>query len=162
MKGIPIDSKDTRNLLMIREHMMRALALANEASACGEVPVGAVIVCEGKIIAEAHNEVEHQKTPCAHAEMLALQRAVAHVGDKFLARAHMYVTLEPCAMCAQAISHARVARLYFGAYDPKSGGVEHGARVYDHSTCHSKPEVVGGVCEREAMAVLTDFFQKLR
>ncbi|USO01935.1 MAG: nucleoside deaminase [Alphaproteobacteria bacterium] len=142
--------------------MVRALTLAKEAAACGEVPVGAVIVCEGVIIAEARNAVEQQKNVCAHAEMLALQRASSQLGEKFLLKAHMYVTLEPCAMCAAAISYARIARLYFGAYDPKSGGVEHGARVYDHQTCHSKPEIVGGICEREATTMLSDFFQKLR
>lgn len=147
---------------MIREYMDKALSLAKEAAAAGEVPVGAVVVRDGQVLAAARNRVEEQKNVCAHAEFLALQEAMKALGDKFLNGAELYVTLEPCAMCAQAIAHARVAKVVFGAYDPKSGGVEHGARVFDHDTCHHKPEVVGGVAEQEANKLLKTFFQELR
>lgn len=147
---------------MIREYMDKALSLAKEAAAAGEVPVGAVVVRDGQVLAAARNRVEEQKNACAHAELLALQGAMKALGDKFLTGAELYVTLEPCAMCAQAISHARVAKVVFGAYDPKSGGVEHGARVFDHDTCHHKPEIVGGVAEQEANKLLKTFFQELR
>ncbi len=147
---------------MIREYMTRALELAQSAADAGEVPVGAVVVCNGGVIGTAYNRVEEMKNACAHAELLALQAAMREIGDKYLSNASIYVTLEPCAMCAQAIAHARVAQVIFGAYDPKSGGVEHGARVFDHDTCHHKPEVIGGVCEKEANHLLKQFFQELR
>lgn len=147
---------------MIREYMHNALQLAKTAAALGEVPVGAIVVRKGNVLAQAHNQVEALRNSCAHAELLALQEAMHVVGDKYLSDADLYVTLEPCAMCAQAIAHARVARVIFGAYDPKSGGVEHGAKVFDHKTCHHKPEVIGGVSESEANQLLKAFFHDRR
>ncbi len=144
--------------------MQLALAEARAAALRGEVPVGAVIVdaASGNPIAAAGNLTEERNDPTAHAEMLAIKAAAATQGAPRLENCHIYVTLEPCAMCAAAISFARLQRLYFGAYDPKSGGVEHGAKVFDHDTCHHKPEVVGGVNETEAAALLQDFFKERR
>jgi tRNA(Arg) A34 adenosine deaminase TadA len=140
-----------------------ALAEAREAAARGEVPVGAVVTArDGTLLARAGNEVEARRDPSAHAELLALREAAARTADKHLAGATLWVTLEPCAMCAQAASLFRVARLVFGAYDPKSGGVEHGARVFAHPQCHHAPEVVGGVREEEAAALLRGFFAARR
>lgn len=140
-----------------------ALALEQAEAACarGEVPVGAVIVRDGQVIAAAGNRVEELGDPTAHAEMLAIRQAVA-VGDKRLDDCDLYVTLEPCPMCAAAISLARVRRLYFGAYDPKGGGVEHGAKVFDHPTCHHRPEVYGGLEESRAAYLLRNFFAARR
>ena len=146
------------------EFMQMALDEARAAARRGEVPVGAVIVnpARGEVLAKAGNRVEELSDPTQHAELIAIRLAVAKAGMARLEGCDIYVTLEPCAMCAQAISLARVRRLYFGAYDPKSGGVEHGARVYDHATCHHKPEVIGGMVETEAGALLADFFRALR
>lgn len=141
--------------------MALALEQAEAASARGEVPVGAVIVRGGQVIAAAGNRVEELGDPTAHAEMLAIRQAAA-MGDKRLEDCDLYVTLEPCPMCAAAISLARVRRLYFGAYDPKGGGVEHGAKVFDHPTCHHRPEVYGGLEERRAALLLRDFFAARR
>jgi tRNA(adenine34) deaminase len=139
--------------------MLQALQQAHTAFDLDEIPVGAVIVGpEQEILAQAHNEVEQRKNPTAHAELLAIQQACQKLGSKFLQGYSLYVTLEPCAMCAQAISLARVSRLYFGAYDRKSGGVEHGPCVYTHPTCHFKPEVYGGIMERECQELLSRFF----
>ncbi len=132
-----------------------ALEEAAKAAAEGEVPVGAVL-------ARAHNGVEALRDPTAHAELLVLQEAARRLGEKRLTEADLYVTLEPCPMCAGAISLARLRRLYFGAYDPKSGGVEHGPRVFEQSTCHHRPEVVGGVEERAAARLLRTFFAARR
>ncbi len=141
--------------------MQHALALAHTAAELGEVPIGAVITdAAGTIIARAHNEVEATQDPTQHAEMLAISRALAHTGQKYLDGCALYVTLEPCAMCAGAIAHARLSRLYFGAYDPKSGGTEHGAQVLSHS--HHKPEIIGGLMESDCAALLKDFFSGLR
>ncbi len=142
--------------------MQHALLEAQQAFASGEVPIGAVVAREGAVIAAAHNLVESRKDIAAHAEILALQRAAQIVGDWRLENCDMYVTLEPCAMCAQAISYARIRRLYFGAYNPKGGGVDHGARIFTHPTCLHKPEVIGGVEETAAQELLTRFFKDVR
>ena len=140
-----------------------ALEEARAAAARGEVPVGAV-VCDasGAVLARAGNRVEEERDPSAHAEMLALREAARRRGAKHLAGCVLHVTLEPCAMCAGAASLFRVARVAFGAYDPKSGGVEHGARVFAHPQCHHAPEIIGGVREAEASALLRSFFEGLR
>jgi tRNA(Arg) A34 adenosine deaminase TadA len=143
--------------------MVRALAEARAAAARGEVPVGAVVTdAAGRVLAAAGNEVEARHDPSAHAEMLALRAAAAAAGDKVLPGATLWVTLEPCPMCAAAASFFRVRRVVFGAYDPKGGGVEHGPRLYAQPTCHHAPEVVGGVRESEAGALLREFFAALR
>ena len=141
-----------------------ALGEARAASGRGEVPVGAVIVDSdtGKIIASAGNRTEEDNDPTAHAEILAIRNATSTQGQTRLENFDLYVTLEPCAMCAAAISLARVRRLYFAAYDPKSGGVEHGAKVFEHATCHHKPEVIGGLNESEAAELLKEFFKEKR
>jgi tRNA(adenine34) deaminase len=146
------------------DYMQIALEEARAAGRRGEVPVGAVVVnpARDEVLAKAGNRVEELSDPTQHAEMIAIRLAAAKAGNPKLLGCDIYVTLEPCAMCAQAISLARLRRLYFGAYDPKSGGVEHGARVYDHATCHHKPEVIGGLVETEAGALLADFFRALR
>ena len=140
--------------------MEKALEQARLAAASGEVPVGAVLIDSenGEVLAADHNRVEALHDPLAHAELLVLQSAARRLGEKRLPAADLYVTLEPCPMCAGAISLARVRRLYFGAYDPKGGGVEHGARVFEQPTCHHRPEVFGGIAEREAGQLLRDFF----
>lgn len=144
--------------------MNRALALAREAAAAGEVPVGAVIVDgrSGRVLAETRNRMEETRDPTAHAEMLAIRQACAGVDAARLENADLYVTLEPCAMCAAAISFARVRRLYFGAYDPKGGGVDHGPRIFQQPTCHHRPEVYGGIAETRAAQLLRDFFRSRR
>lgn len=140
-----------------------ALEQARAAAARGEVPVGAVVTdAAGRILAVAGNEVEARRDPSAHAEMLALRAAAQRLGDKLLPEATLTVTLEPCAMCAQAIAFFRVKRLVFGAYDPKGGAVEHGPRLFGQPTCHHAPDVVGGVREGEAGALLKAFFLALR
>jgi tRNA(adenine34) deaminase len=136
-----------------------ALEQARLAAARGEVPVGAVVVAaDGTVVSRAGNMVEASNDASAHAELLALRGAAAARGAKWLTDCDLVVTLEPCPMCAQAISLFRIRRLVFGAYDPKSGGVEHGARVFDAASCHHRPEVVGGVREAEAAALLRGFF----
>lgn len=144
--------------------MDRALELAREAAAAGEVPVGAVIVdaATGRVIAEARNRTEADNDPSAHAELLAIREACRKAGAPRLENADLYVTLEPCPMCAAAISFARVRRLYFGAYDPKGGGVEHGPRIFEQPTCHHRPEVVGGIAETDAGDLLKAFFKERR
>ena len=140
-----------------------ALDLARTAAQRGEVPVGAVIVdSEGNVVAQAYNLTEKLKDPTAHAEMLAIREACKQLDRERLVDCDMYVTLEPCPMCAQAISNARIRRLYFGAYDEKSGGVENGARIFNQSSCHHKPEVYGGIDESACSALLKDFFRQLR
>ena len=142
--------------------MQQALAEARAAGERGEVPVGAVIVQNGTIIAAAGNEVEGSSLASAHAEVLAIQRASAALGQKWLQDCDLYVTLEPCPMCAGAISLARLRRVYYGAADPKSGGVDHGPRVFSQSTCHHAPEVIAGVVETECSALLKAFFADRR
>ncbi len=143
--------------------MSLALEQAGLAAAAGEVPVGAVIVdAEGTVLAVAHNRVETPPDPSGHAEILALRAAAKRLGTPRLTDCDLYVTLEPCAMCAQAIAHARIRRLVFGAYDPKGGGVEHGPRIFQQPTCHHRPETVGGVEERAAGDLLRRFFHERR
>ncbi len=144
--------------------MDRALALAEAAGEAGEVPVGAVIVEaeSGNLLAEAANRTERDADPTAHAEMLAIRAASRVRGRPRLSGCDLYVTLEPCPMCAQAISFARIRRLYFGAADPKGGGVENGARVFEKPSCHHRPEVYGGIGEVRAAALLRDFFRERR
>jgi len=144
------------------EPMKHALALAREAGAAGEVPVGAVVVKDGRVIATAANATRTGRDPTAHAEIVAIRAAAAALGQERLEGCDLWVTLEPCAMCAGAIAHARIARLYYAAPDPKGGGVEHGARVFDHPTCHHRPEVYAGLGEAEAAALLRDFFRERR
>jgi tRNA(adenine34) deaminase len=143
--------------------MTLALAEAERAAALGEVPVGAVLVdAAGTVLAASGNRVETARDPTAHAEMLVLRAAAAGRGEPRLLDCDLYVTLEPCPMCAAAIALARVRRLYFGAYDPKSGGVEHGPRIFDQPTCHHRPEVYGGIDERRVGALLRAFFRARR
>jgi tRNA(adenine34) deaminase len=141
--------------------MRLALAEAERAAARGEVPVGAVLVEERVVLAAAGNRVEELGDPTAHAEMLVIRAATRRRGPR-LEGCDLYVTLEPCAMCAAAVSFARIRRLYFGAYDPKMGGVEHGARVFARRTCHHWPEVIGGIEETAAIALLKGFFSRRR
>ncbi len=145
-----------------RSHMEAALAEARDAAARGEVPVGAVIVRGGEVIASAGNRMRELTDPTAHAEMLAIRAAAAALGSERLTGCDLYVTLEPCPACAGAIAAARIARLYYGAADPKSGGVAHGPRVFDHPQAHHTPEVYGGIGEAEAAAILKDFFKARR
>ena len=140
-----------------------ALEEARAAAARGEVPVGAVVTdAAGTVLARAGNAVEARHDPSAHAELLALRAATAARGAKLLADCTLTVTLEPCPMCAQAASFFRVKRVVFGAYDPKGGGVEHGARIFAAASCHHAPEVVGGVREAECASLLRDFFAARR
>lgn len=145
-------------------YMEMAIAEARAAAGRGEVPVGAVVVeaASGRVLARAGNRVEADSDPTGHAELLALRTAAAAAGAPRLPDCDLYVTLEPCAMCAQAISFARIRRLYFGAYDAKGGGVEHGARIFGQPTCHHAPEVVGGLEEASCAALLQDFFSVRR
>ena len=142
--------------------MALALDEARRAAAEGEVPVGAVLVLDGAVVASGRNATRATSDPTAHAEIVAIRRAAAALGQERLAGADLYVTLEPCTMCAAAISLARIRRLYFGAPDPKGGGVEHGARVFGQPTCHHAPEVYGGLREEEAAALLRAFFAERR
>ncbi len=147
-----------------KHYMKQALIEAIAAAQRGEVPVGAVIVdgLTGEVIAVAGNETEAAADPTAHAEILAIQRACKIKGAARLPECDLYVTLEPCPMCATAISFARLRRVYFGAYDPKSGGVDHGPQIYNHSSCHHKPEVYGGIDEQECAGLLKKFFKERR
>ena len=143
--------------------MARALAEAQAAEARGEVPVGAVITGpDGAILAAAGNLTRTTNDPTAHAEVLAIREACAKIGSERLRDCDLYVTLEPCPMCAGAISFARIRRLYYGAADPKGGGVEHGARVFNQPTCNHAPEVYAGIDEERAGALLKAFFEAKR
>src|SRR6476646_10859844 len=143
--------------------MERALQQAHAAAERGEVPIGAVIVGpDGTVLAEAGNRTEADRDPTAHAELLAIRAAAARLGAPRLVDCDLYVTLEPCPMCAQAISFARIRRVYYGAADPKGGGIEHGPRIFSQPTCHHRPEVYGGIAEREAGELLRAFFQARR
>jgi len=144
------------------EPMRAALDGAVAAAAHGEVPVGAVVVHQGKVIATAANAPRTLHDPTAHAEMLAIREAARLLGRERLEDCDLWVTLEPCAMCAGAIAHARIARLYYGASDPKGGAVEHGPRFFAQPTCHHRPEVYPGIGEDEAGALLRDFFRERR
>lgn len=143
--------------------MPQALDEARAAAARGEVPVGAVIVsAHGEILAAAGNETREGHDPTAHAEILAIRRACSGIRSERLTNCTLWVTLEPCPMCAAAIAHARIARLYYGASDPKSGGIETGPRLYDHPNLHHKPEIITGIEENECRKILKDFFQLKR
>lgn len=146
----------------MKEFLEAAFAEAAAASARGEVPVGAVVVRDRQIVAAAGNRVIELADPTAHAEMLVLRAAAAQLGVARLDDCDLYVTLEPCAMCAAAMALAHVRRLCFAAYDPKGGGVEHGARIFDQRTCHHRPEVIGGLDERRAAEMLRTFFAERR
>ncbi len=142
--------------------MRAALAAAEAAAAAGEVPVGAVVLLNGSIVATGANAPRALRDPTAHAEMLAIRAAAHALGRDRLEDCDLWVTLEPCAMCAGAIAHARIARLYYGASDPKGGAVEHGPRLFGQPTCHHRPEVYPGIGEAEAGALLRDFFRSRR
>ena len=147
-----------------KSYIQIAVDEAKKAGSRGEVPVGAVLVdsANDSIVAAAGNCVENLSDPTAHAELLAIQKAGRELERTRLQGCDLYVTMEPCPMCAQAISFARIRRLYFGAYDPKGGGVEHGARIFQQSTCHHHPEVYGGIEEEICSALLRGFFNKKR
>jgi tRNA(adenine34) deaminase len=149
---------------MTEGFMDRALAEAQAAAEAGEVPVGAVLVdgASGEIVAAAHNRVERDHDPTAHAEMLAIRAAARRLGAKRLEGLDMYVTLEPCPMCAQAIAFARLRRLYWAASDPKAGGVENGPRIFAQAGCNHSPELYGGIGEAAAAGLLRDFFKARR
>lgn len=149
--------------MSFRSHMSTALGEARAAALRGEVPVGAVVVDPaGRIVAQAGNRTRELNDPTAHAEILAIRAACAAAGSERLPGHALHVTLEPCAMCASAIAAARIARLYFGAADPKSGGVAHGARVFAHPQCHHRPEIYDGIAATEAEALITAFFRARR
>lgn len=142
--------------------MQIALKEARAAGARGEVPVGCAIVRDGNVVARAGNRTIVDRDPTAHAELIAIRAAAAALGSQRLTECDLYVTLEPCAMCATAMSFARIRRLYFGAPDPKGGAVEHGVRFFAAPTCHHRPEVYGGINESESAAILKNFFQARR
>ncbi|QFT92459.1 tRNA-specific adenosine deaminase [Roseovarius sp. THAF9] len=149
--------------MTFKSHMDTALAEARAAGARGEVPVGAVVADPaGRIVAQAGNRTRELSDPTAHAEILAIRAACAAVGSERLPGHSLTVTLEPCAMCATAIANARIARLYYGAADPKSGGVTQGARIFTHAQTHHAPEIYDGINATEAEALLKDFFKSLR
>ncbi|MCD9148919.1 nucleoside deaminase [Pseudophaeobacter flagellatus] len=152
-----------RKPAMFTSHMETALAEARAAAARGEVPVGAVLVAPGgQVVASAGNRTRALSDPTAHAEILVLRAACAAAGAERLPGHDLYVTLEPCAMCAAAIAAARIRRVYYGASDPKSGGVAHGACVFSHPQAHHAPEVYEGIAELEAAEILRDFFAARR
>jgi tRNA(adenine34) deaminase len=144
--------------------MQLALLEAEKAFSLDEVPVGAVIVDahSGEVITSSHNEMAGRSDPTAHAELLAIQKACHSLDQGRLENCDIYVTLEPCPMCAQALSFARIRRLYFGAYDPKGGGVDHGAKVFNAPSCHHRPEVIGGLEEEACSSLLKKFFEGKR
>jgi tRNA(adenine34) deaminase len=142
--------------------MQLALDEARAAGACGEVPVGCVIVRAGEVVGRAGNRTLADKDPTAHAELLAIRQAAAALKSERLSDCDLYVTLEPCAMCATAMSFARIRRLYFGAADPKGGAVENGVRFFAQATCHHRPEVYGGIHESESAELLREFFAARR
>jgi len=142
--------------------MELALAQAKAAAAAGEVPVGCVVVQAGRVIAQAQNRTLADRDPTAHAELIAIRAAAQALGSERLTECDLHVTLEPCAMCAAAISFARVRRLYYGAADPKGGAVENGVRFFASPTCHHRPEIYAGIGEAEAAALLREFFRARR
>ncbi|MCC6828780.1 MAG: nucleoside deaminase [Novosphingobium sp.] len=144
------------------EPMRIALAEAGKAVSAGEVPIGAVVVRDGAVIAAAHNAPRGLADPTAHAEVLAIRAAASVLGSDRLEGCELWVTLEPCAMCAGAIAHARIARLYYGAPDAKGGAVEHGARIFEHAQCLHRPEVYSGIGESESASLLRSFFRARR
>ena len=148
---------------MFASHMDRALAEARAAAARGETPVGAVLSApDGAVLAADGNRIRELRDPTAHAELLVIRAGAAALGSERLTGCGLTVTLEPCPMCAGAISFARIARLWYGAADPKGGGVEHGPRVFSHPTCHHRPEIYSGIAESACAGLLTDFFKTLR
>lgn len=149
-------------LAQARQMMEAALDLARLAADAGEVPVGAVVVKDGQIIGRGGNRPIAGHDPTAHAEIVALREAAAALGTDRLTGCDLWVTLEPCAMCAGAIAHSRIARLYYGASDPKGGAVEHGPRLFEQQTVHHKPEVYGGISETECADLLRTFFRNRR
>jgi tRNA(adenine34) deaminase len=162
-RGVDATGKgDARVLMTESPFMPAAIAQAKDAAAVGEVPVGCVILRAGTIIARARNRTLADHDPTAHAEMLAIRAAAAALGSERLIDCDLYVTLEPCTMCAAAISFARIRRLYYGAVDPKGGAVESGARFFSAPTCHHRPEVYGGIAEAEAGELLKEFFKARR
>jgi tRNA(adenine34) deaminase len=162
MKADPNKSDPNKSDPKKTDPMGLAFAAARAAGDRGEVPVGAVVVCKGEVIAEAGNRVLIDKDPTAHAEILAIRAACRERESERLVDCDLYVTLEPCAMCATAISFARLRRLYFAAADPKGGAVEHGPRFFSQPTCHHAPEVYGGLRESEAAEMLRAFFRERR
>jgi len=144
------------------EPMQHALNAAQAAADAGEVPIGAVVVRDGAVIATGRNAPRGSHDPTSHAEIEAIRAAARLLGNERLEGCELWVTLEPCAMCAGAISHARIARLYYAASDPKGGAVEHGARVFDHAQCLHRPEVYAGIGEAEAAELLRGFFRDRR
>ncbi|MBT2188977.1 nucleoside deaminase [Sphingobium nicotianae] len=144
------------------EPMRLALAAAQAAAQAGEVPIGAVVTREGRVVATGENRNRRDNDPTAHAEIVAIRAACAALGTDRLTGCDLWVTLEPCAMCAGAIAHARIARLYYGAPDPKGGGVDHGARVFARPQCHHRPELFSGLGEEAAAALLRGFFAERR
>jgi tRNA(adenine34) deaminase len=147
---------------MSKSFMDQALDLARAAAAAGEVPVGCVVVRGGEVIGRGANRTLTDRDPTAHAEILAIRQAAEALGSERLTDCDLYVTLEPCTMCAGAISFARIRRLYYGAADPKGGAVDNGVRFFASPTCHHRPEVYAGIGEREASALLKDFFAARR
>jgi len=152
----------TEPVMPTHTFMDLALDEAHAAAGAGEVPIGCVIVCDGDVVAQAANRTLADRDPTAHAEMLAIRQAAAALGSERLVDCDLYVTLEPCAMCAAAISFSRIRRLYYGATDEKGGAVENGVRYFASPTCHHRPEVYGGIGEVEAGALLKDFFRARR
>lgn len=144
------------------KYLGRAIELAKLAAETGEVPVGAVVVKNNQIIGEGYNTTIKEATALGHAELKAISSACKQLSSRHLEGCDIYVTLEPCAMCAGAISNARISKLYYGAHDEKSGAVEHGARVFSTTNCHHKPEVYWGIMEDECKSILKDFFYSLR
>lgn len=151
-------------MVSTRDAMQQALEVAREAARVGEVPVGAVVLSgDGHVLAVARNHVEEDHDASAHAELIAMRQAAAQLASSRLTECTLVVTLEPCPMCAGAISHFRVARLIYGAYDPKGGAVDHGPRLFQRRTClHAPEEIISGMREKEAGALLTQFFQRRR
>ena len=164
--SLPHPNNDSSDGAMTRwplpEPMQQALAQARAGEAAGEVPIGAVVVKDGVVVATAHNAPRGLADPTAHAEILAIRAAAAVLGSDRLEGCELWVTLEPCAMCAGAIAHARIARLYYAAPDPKGGAVEHGARVFDQPQCLHRPEVYSGMGEAESAKLLRTFFAARR
>ncbi|MCT4576120.1 nucleoside deaminase [Donghicola sp.] len=148
--------------MTFRSHMQIALTEAEAAAARGEIPVGAVLLRDGEVVAQAGNRTRELNDPTAHAEILVIREACRVLGQERLTGCDLYVTLEPCPMCAAAISNARIGRLYYGASDPKSGGVGQGPRIFSHPQCHHAPDVYDGIDEARSAALLADFFAKLR
>jgi len=162
MPGIVVFIKRKDMDARMTSFMDMALDEAHAAAAAGEVPVGCVIVRDGKVVARAGNRTLRDHDPTAHAELLAIRQAASALGTERLIDCDLHVTLEPCTMCAGAMSFARIRRLYFGAPDPKGGAVENGVRFFASPTCHHRPEVYGGIGESDSAALLQDFFKARR